>query len=106
MTLYSTFEAFKAAAEGEGFDEVLVRDWGPNYETPEHEHPFDVRAQMVAGDFWLTLNGQTQHLKPGDIFRVPRNTRHSEKYGPQGATFWAARASSCCRCASARVGDR
>ncbi|MEY3627240.1 MAG: cupin domain-containing protein [Limnohabitans sp.] len=92
MTLYSTFEAFKAAAEQEGFDEVVVREWGPLHETAEHEHPFDVRAQMVSGDFWLTLNGQTQHLKPGDIFRVPRHTRHSEKYGPAGATFWAARA--------------
>ena len=92
MTLYSTFEAFKAAAEEEGFDEVLVREWEPLHETAEHEHPFDVRAQMVSGDFWLTLNGQTQHLKPGDTFRVPRQLGDVYKRQPAGATFWAARA--------------
>lgn len=91
MTVYDTFEAFKAAAEQQGFGEVLVREWEPNHETPEHEHPFDVQAQMVRGDFWLTLKGQTRHLRPGDTFSVPRNTRHAERYGPQGATFWAAR---------------
>jgi quercetin dioxygenase-like cupin family protein len=92
MAVYDTYEAFKAAAEQDGFDEVLVREWQPNHETPEHEHPFDVRAQMVSGDFVLTLNGQTQHLKPGDTFHVPRHIQHKEKYGPQGAVFWAARA--------------
>lgn len=92
MTVYDTFEAFKAAAEQQGFDEVLVREWQAHHETPEHDHPFDVQAQMVSGDFWLTINGQTRHLRPGDTFSVPRRTRHAEKYGPQGATFWAARA--------------
>jgi quercetin dioxygenase-like cupin family protein len=92
MKLADTFEDFKAQAHAAGFDEVLVREWAAHHETPAHVHPFDVRAQMVSGEFWLTVGDQVQHLKPGDTFHVPRNTRHSEKYGPQGATFWAARA--------------
>jgi quercetin dioxygenase-like cupin family protein len=91
MSVHDTFEAFKAAAEQQGFGEVLVREWAPNHEVPEHTHAFDVQAQMVSGDFWLTVNGQTRHLRSGDTFQVPRNTPHAEKYGPQGAVFWAAR---------------
>jgi quercetin dioxygenase-like cupin family protein len=92
MSIAKNFEEFSAQALDEGFDEILVREWKPNHETPTHEHPFDVRAQMVQGEFWLTLGDKVLHLLPGDTFRVPRHTPHSEKYGPQGATFWAARA--------------
>lgn len=92
MTTSQTLEAFTADALQEGFDEVLVREWAPHHETPTHQHPFDVRALMVRGEFWLTLNDQVLHLLPGDSFRVPRNTPHAEKFGPHGATFWAARA--------------
>jgi quercetin dioxygenase-like cupin family protein len=91
MKIHDTFEAFKAAAEQQGHGEVLVREWAANHEVPEHDHPFDVQAQMVSGDFWLTMNGQTTHLRPGDTFSVPRHTPHAEKYGPHGATFWVAR---------------
>ena len=46
---------------------------------------------MVAGEMWLTCDGQTRHLLPGDRFEIASEAPHSERYGPSGATFWAAR---------------
>jgi quercetin dioxygenase-like cupin family protein len=88
----ASFEQFTTAARAQGFDETLVREWGPDQALAEHVHPFDTDAVVVRGEFWLTIGGQTRHLKAGDSFQVARDTPHSEKYGPQGATFWAARA--------------
>lgn len=88
-----TFEEFSAAARSKGYNEVLVREWQSGHTTPEHDHLFDVSALVVRGEFWLTVNGEVKHLKSGDPFEVPRGTRHVERYGPEGATFWVARAS-------------
>ena len=88
----ASFEQFSTAARARGFDETLVREWEPNQVMAEHAHPFDTEAVVARGEFWLTVDGETKHLKIGDAFQVARNTQHSEKYGPQGATFWAARA--------------
>jgi hypothetical protein len=85
------FEQYKAAQLAQGHDEVLVREWEPNLSNEPHTHPFDTQALVVRGEFWLTTLGQTHHLKVGDRFSVPRGQLHNERYGPQGATFWASR---------------
>jgi mannose-6-phosphate isomerase-like protein (cupin superfamily) len=85
------FEAFAAAARANGCADVLIRDWAANHETPVHAHPFDAEALVVAGEFWLTIGGETRHLRPGDRFAVPRGVDHAERYGPAGATFWVGR---------------
>lgn len=85
------FEAFKEIKLKEGFDEVLVRTWEPHVENEMHAHPFDTDAVVVQGDYWLTMGEQVRHLHAGDTFNVPRDVLHSEKYGSQGAVFWAAR---------------
>lgn len=86
-----TFETFKTLKLSEHFDEVLVREWAPGFANEPHEHPFDTEAIVANGEFWLTINGQTTHYKAGDRFAVARGQVHSEKYGPAGAVFWAAR---------------
>jgi hypothetical protein len=91
MTM-SDFETYKAHKMQEGFDEVLIRNWEANFTNEPHQHPFDVDALMVSGEFWLTIQGQgTRHLQAGDRFQVPRGVTHHEQYGTQGAVFWAAR---------------
>jgi len=89
-----TFEEFKTRMLHQGFDEVLVREWAPFLENEAHTHPFDVDALIVEGDFWLTCDGKTTHLRAGDTFTVARDTHHSEKYGAKGCVFWAARKSA------------
>ena len=86
-----TFEAFKSRKLAELFDEVLIRAWDPGFANEPHEHPFDTDAIVFEGEFWLTKNGQTTHYKAGDAFNVARGETHSERYGNEGAVFWAAR---------------
>jgi len=56
-----------------------------------HTHPFAVKALVVQGEMWLTVQGQTRHLHAGDSFELDREAPHAERYGPSGATYWAAR---------------
>jgi mannose-6-phosphate isomerase-like protein (cupin superfamily) len=88
---HPTLEQYTEQSLALGYDEVLVRDWPANHATPEHVHPFDAHVLVVRGGLKLTVDGKVHDLKPGDLFDVPRGTSHIEQYGPEGATFWAAR---------------
>ena len=88
---YNNIEEFRTQKLQEGYDEVLERVWEPNFSNALHDHPFDTDAIVAKGEYWLTMDGKTMHLKTGDSFQVARGVVHSERYGPQGAVFWAAR---------------
>lgn len=85
------FDAFRARALAEGFDDVLERRWDPDTVLDTHTHPFSVKAVVTAGDLWLTIDGSTRHLRPGDTFTLDRDVPHAERYGEHGATYWVAR---------------
>jgi len=87
-----TLETFTAQAMDEGFDEILVREWAPGLELDTHSHAFTVSARVVRGEVWLTVDGGTRHIPAGQSFRLARDVPHAERYGPQGATVWVARA--------------
>lgn len=86
-----SFDVYSARMLAAGFDEVIERRWGPDATADTHTHPFSVEALVVEGEFWLQCGGLTRHLRPGDTFELPRDTPHAERYGPEGAAFWAAR---------------
>ncbi len=86
-----TYAEFEAQARAQGFDEVLERVWSPGHVVDIHTHPFDVSALMVQGELWLTCGDDTRHLVAGDRFELAMDLPHAERYGPHGATFWAAR---------------
>lgn len=86
-----TFETFQSVALAEGFDEVVERVWAPGTVLEEHTHPYAVKAMVVQGEMWLTVAGQTQHLRPGDLFELEHGEPHAERYGSEGATYWVAR---------------
>ncbi len=86
-----TFETFEAEALGQGFDEVTRRQWPAGQVVDAHTHPFGVRALVVQGEMWLMVGAQTRHLQPGDTFELENGAPHAERYGPDGATYWAAR---------------
>lgn len=45
---------------------------------PEHSHPHEqVAAQVISGEFELTLDGETKVMKAGDIAVIPSNVVHS-----------------------------
>lgn len=84
---------FKEQALADGYQEVVERVWAPNTVAETHTHPFTARGLLTQGEMWLNCAGQTQHLMPGDIFNLEAHTPHEEMYGPEGATYWAARRS-------------
>ncbi|MFN0187059.1 MAG: cupin domain-containing protein [Aquabacterium sp.] len=88
------FADFEAAARAAGFDQVLERPWAPDAVVQTHTHPFAVDAVVVQGEMWLTHDGATRHLGPGDRFTLGREVPHDERYGPQGAMLWVARRGS------------
>lgn len=90
MTLPSLDE-FTAAARAQGYDEVLERQWAPDTVIDLHTHPFAVDAVVVRGEMWLTVGDDTRHLRPGDRFTLLRDEPHAERYGADGAAYWAAR---------------
>lgn len=85
------FSTFEREALAQGFDEVLERRWEPGTVVDTHTHPFAVKALVTQGEMWLTVAGRTQHLRPGDPFTLTRDEPHAERYGAEGATYWAAR---------------
>ena len=86
-----TFDTFKASARSQGFDEIVERQWKPDTEVGTHTHSFAVKALVVQGEMWLSVGERTLHLLPGDTFQLDREVPHAERYGHQGATYWAAR---------------
>lgn len=86
-----SFEQFAQQARAAGFDEVLSRAWAADTVLQTHTHPFAVQALVVQGEMWLTVDGQTRHLLPGDRFALAREHPHAERYGAAGATYWVAR---------------
>ncbi|GAC1528875.1 MAG: hypothetical protein NVS2B4_07010 [Ramlibacter sp.] len=87
MALLPTFDQFQRDALARGFDEVLERHWAPDTVLDLHSHPFDADALVVQGQMWL----DERPLAPGATFQLSRGTPHSERYGPEGATYWVAR---------------
>jgi hypothetical protein len=86
-----TFAEFEAEARTADFNDVLERHWAPDTVVASHTHPFDVDALVTQGEMWLSCEGHTRHLLPGDRFKLQRDVPHDERYGPQGATYWVAR---------------
>ena len=86
-----SFSEFEAAARSEGYDEVVERNWPADAIIALHDHPFAVKALVVAGEMWLTEGDATRHLRPGDRFELAAAAPHAERYGAAGATYWAAR---------------
>lgn len=87
----TSFAAFEADALAAGFDEVLERRWAPDTVLDTHTHAFGVEAVVTQGEMWLSCDGSTRHLLPGDAFTLDPEVSHAERYGPEGATYWVAR---------------
>ncbi len=86
-----SIDEFKNSCLAAGFDEVIEREWPAHTELASHTHPFSVHALVTRGEMWLTIAGKTQHLLAGAVFSLDRDVPHQERYGPVGASYWAAR---------------
>jgi len=78
--------AFEAELRRDGF-EVEAKDVPERPTTPEHEHPFDVRALVLEGGITLTVAGQATRYGSGQVFTMPAGCRHAEAIGPEGMSY-------------------
>ena len=46
---------------------------------PEHSHSHEQVATMIAGELELTVNGETEVLRPGSVAVIQSNAVHSGK---------------------------
>ena len=44
---------------------------------PEHTHPHEQVANLLEGEFELTVDGESKVLKPGEVAVIPGDVRHS-----------------------------
>ncbi len=79
----SEFEA-KLAAEGY---EVGTKSMEPSSEMADHSHHFHVLGLVTAGDFHITVEGESRHFEVGDQFTMAADRVHSETVGPDGVSF-------------------
>jgi quercetin dioxygenase-like cupin family protein len=86
-----SLEEFELEIRSEGYDEVVIRKWEPNDLAPPHQHPFAAKLLICEGEMWITVGDTTRHLQAGDRYELPSGQLHSERYGPAGAIYWAAR---------------
>ena len=68
------FDAYKLKAEG---SDVLFASYPCGTSIPPHSHITDNYGVITRGQLILTLNGNTQLIKPGEWYHVPPNTVHS-----------------------------
>jgi len=88
----ANLEDFTAQAMDEGFDEIITREWASDLQLDSHTHPFDLHVHVARGSLVLTVGDNSRRYQAGEDFRLARYTPHAEHYGPEGATFWVARA--------------
>ena len=43
---------------------------------PEHAHPHEQVANMLEGQYELTIEGESQLLEPGMVATIPSNAKH------------------------------
>lgn len=74
---------FEAALLRDGYT-ADTRALPPGHATPEHTHPFDVRAMVLEGEITLTTTEGSRTYKPGDVFTMAAGCPHAEAIGPNG----------------------
>ena len=48
-------------------------------ELPEHSHPHEQVCNVLEGEFELTIDGETQIVRPGKVAIIPPNAIHAGK---------------------------
>ena len=86
-----TPQEFDTALQAEGYSPAMTIVRSTGYSLGEHQHPFDACALITAGEFTITVEGQSRTYAAGDIFRLPAGTEHVETAGPLGSTFLSCR---------------
>jgi quercetin dioxygenase-like cupin family protein len=80
-------QQFEADLRAENFQEIVTVEKPVGYALGEHQHPFDACALITQGAITLDVAGVRTTYAPGDVFRLPAGTLHTESAIPQGVTY-------------------
>lgn len=69
-----------STAAGEQMMLSLV-EFAPRAVVEPHSHPHEQMGMLLEGELAFTIGGQTQTLKPGDMWRIPGGVVHSAVAG-------------------------
>ena len=86
-----TEQEFREAALSAGEGDVFLREWPPLAVVPEHSHPFALKALLLKGQMWLTVDGAERQIQIGETFELSHAYPHAERYGPEGAAYLVAK---------------
>ena len=84
-------EEFFAGLEADDFAPAVSIERPVGYAMGEHQHDFDARALIIAGQITLQVAGIATTYGVGDVFRLAAGTPHHESAGPDGVTFLSGR---------------
>ncbi|PUA17003.1 cupin [Glaciimonas sp. PCH181] len=84
-------EEFANILLNEGFAEGIVVDKESNGFLDSHVHPFEAKALILSGELSLRVGDTEQLYQPGQVFHLPANTLHSERYGSVGVSYLVGR---------------
>ncbi len=82
---------FESTLHRNGFSEVQTKALPADCFNAEHDHPFEIRALVTAGEITLTVDGQSRVYREGDVFTMPAGCRHEESVGPAGVSYLVGR---------------
>ena len=82
---------FETEACEQGYAEIVDRRMEANTLKPEHAHEFDARLLVLEGAIMIAAAGTERTYRAGDTFSMSAGCRHSERSGPDGARYLAAR---------------
>jgi quercetin dioxygenase-like cupin family protein len=76
---------FVAHLRRDGFDEILTKDLEAEGHLGEHQHDWDVRGLVLAGEFTITTSEGRKTYRAGETFFLASRMPHEESQGPEGA---------------------
>lgn len=83
-----TQEEFEEQLEGEGFNQIYVREDEGDTAYPPHEHETYTVHIILEGEMTFTgSDGRVRLLRPGDRVDVLPGEQHTAVIGPEGCTY-------------------
>ncbi|OLL31862.1 cupin [Burkholderia sp. SRS-W-2-2016] len=84
-------EAFTQMLTNEGFPDPVLISREPNLAMDLHTHPFEAKALIVEGEMSIRADDEERVYRVGDVFHLPANKAHTERYGPDGVSYLVGR---------------
>lgn len=64
---------------------LAVVELDPDTVVPEHSHDHEQLGLVLSGRVTFRVGAETRELEPGGTWRIPSNTPHEVRVGPEGA---------------------